>query len=75
LINPIVKATGCTPYVIGKPNHLMIRGVDPGEATMSGDSRENDINVGIQAQMKTILVLSSLCAHPALKALNRLFSF
>lgn len=66
LISPIAKATGCCPYIVGKPNHLMIRaveekfGIDPRRTLMIGDSLETDVDVGIQAGMTTILVLSGV---------------
>jgi NagD protein len=72
LISPIERATGCRPYVVGKPNHLMIRGaeekfgIDPKRTWMIGDNLDTDINVGIQAQMKTVLVLSGVTGRVAL---------
>jgi NagD protein len=66
LTAPITLATGREAYVVGKPNHLMVRAVerkldfDPTRAYMIGDSLDTDIDVGLQAQMKTILVLSGI---------------
>jgi NagD protein len=74
LISPIEKATGCPPYVIGKPNHLMIRGAEerfgirPNRSVMIGDNLETDINVGIQAQMTTVLLLSGVTSRAGLKS-------
>jgi len=70
---PIEKATGCKPFVVGKPNHLMIRhaerlfGIEPARALMIGDSLDTDIDVGVQAQMKTVLVLSGLTSREQLR--------
>ncbi len=66
LIAPIEKVTKSEAYVVGKPNHFMIRLVEeqldivPTESIMIGDSLDSDINVGMQAQMKTLLVLSGI---------------
>jgi NagD protein len=73
LIAPIETATRCSAYVVGKPNHLMIRGmeerlgVDPANSFMIGDSLDTDIDVGMQAEMKTILVLSGMTSRKDLK--------
>jgi NagD protein len=64
LVAPIERAVGFNAYVVGKPNHLMIRGTEdkygirPEESLMIGDSLHTDIDVGMQAQMKTVLVLT-----------------
>jgi NagD protein len=66
LIAPIERATGRTAYFIGKPNPLMMRiavrsmGVRSSEAYMVGDRMDTDIVGGIEAGMKTILVLSGV---------------
>jgi NagD protein len=73
LIAPIENATHRLAYVVGKPNHLMIReaerkfGIDPLTSLMIGDNLETDIDVGIQAQMKTVLVLSGLTSRADLE--------
>jgi len=73
LTAPIEKATGCRPFVVGKPNHLMIRqaerqfGIEPTRTLMIGDSLDTDIDVGVQAQMKTVLVLSGLTSREQLR--------
>jgi NagD protein len=72
LTAPITLATGREAYVVGKPNHLMVRAIerklefDPARAYMIGDSLDTDIDVGLQAQMKTILVLSGITKKPEL---------
>ncbi len=72
LIAPIEKATGCKAYVVGKPNHLMVRhverehGINPLETLMIGDSLDTDIDVGAQAQMTTVLVLSGMTSRAQL---------
>jgi NagD protein len=73
LIGPIERATHSKAYVIGKPNHFMIRAVearlkiDPLRSIMIGDNLDTDINAGMQAQMKTILVLSGITTIEALE--------
>lgn len=62
----ISKATGVEPYYVGKPNPLMmrsaLRAIDAhSEATvMIGDRMDTDIISGIEAGMKTVLVLSGI---------------
>ncbi len=69
LIAPIERATGHIAYAIGKPNHLMIRdverlyGCDPKQTLMIGDNLDTDINLGRQADMKTVLVLSGITSR------------
>src|SRR4030095_5836573 len=60
----ISKATGVTPYFVGKPNPLMmreaLRAIDAhSESTvMFGDRMDTDIIAGIEAGLQTILVLT-----------------
>ena len=60
----ITKATGVEPYYIGKPNPLMMRSalnqIDAhSESTvMIGDRMDTDIVSGLEAGLRTILVLS-----------------
>lgn len=60
----IESATGVRPYVVGKPNALMIRGAlgalgaPSQETVMVGDRMETDVLVGVNAGVATILVLS-----------------
>src|SRR5205814_3902683 len=66
LVAPIELATGRRPYFVGKPNALMMRtalrklGSHSSEAFMVGDRMDTDIIAGMEAGMKTILVLSGV---------------
>ncbi len=60
----ITKATGVEPYFVGKPNPLMMRSalnrVDAHSETtvMIGDRMDTDVVSGLEAGLRTILVLS-----------------
>lgn len=62
----ISKATGVEPYFVGKPNPLMMRSAlrainAHSESTvMIGDRMDTDIVAGMEAGMKTVLVLSGI---------------
>lgn len=62
----IRHATGKSPYFVGKPNPLMMRSalnaLDAHSETtvMIGDRMDTDIVSGLEAGMKTVLVLSGL---------------
>ena len=62
----IERATGVAPYVIGKPNPLMIRegldalGAHSNETALVGDRMETDVLAGVEAGLETILVLSGV---------------
>lgn len=62
----IEKATGRTPYFIGKPNPLIMRkalrtlDVHSTETAIIGDRMNTDIVAGIESGMETILVLSGV---------------
>lgn len=62
----ISAATGKKPYVVGKPNALMMTlatrklGIHPDNAVMIGDRMDTDIVGGMEAGMKTALVLSGV---------------
>ena len=62
----ISKATGVSPYFVGKPNPLMmreaLRSIDAhSESTvMIGDRMDTDVVAGIEAGLQTILVLSGI---------------
>ena len=62
----IEKATGRTPYFIGKPNPLIMRkalrtlGVHSTETAIIGDRMDTDIVAGIESGLETILVLSGV---------------
>lgn len=66
----ITRATGVAPYFVGKPNPLMMRSalnrIDAHSETtvMVGDRMSTDIVAGIEAGLRTILVLTgSTKAH------------
>jgi NagD protein len=65
----IEKATGISPYFIGKPNPLMMRealnslGAHSESTVMVGDRMDTDIVAGIEAGLQTILVLSGVTAE------------
>lgn len=66
----IEKASGVTPYFVGKPNPLMMRtalnylDVHSEDTIMIGDTMLTDIKGGVEAGLETILVLTgSTQAH------------
>lgn len=62
----IERASGVSPFFIGKPNPLMMRtalnylGVHSENTVMVGDRMETDIVAGVESGMETILVLSGV---------------
>ncbi len=60
----ITRATGVEPYFVGKPNPLMMRsalnriGAHSESTVMVGDRMDTDVVSGLEAGMRTILVLS-----------------
>jgi NagD protein len=62
----IERATGRSPYYVGKPNPLMMRGAlralgAHSESTlMIGDRMDTDVHSGIEAGLQTILVLTGI---------------
>lgn len=66
LLASIEIATGKKPYIIGKPNSLMMTialnklGVQASETIMIGDRMDTDMVAGMEAGMKTCLVLSGV---------------
>lgn len=62
----IEKATGRSPYFVGKPNPLIMRkalrtlDVHSTETAIIGDRMDTDIVAGIESGMETILVLSGV---------------
>ncbi len=62
----ITRATGVEPYFVGKPNPLMMRSAlnaieaHSEHTAMVGDRMDTDIVSGMEAGMRTILVLSGL---------------
>lgn len=66
ILAAISAATGKRPYIVGKPNALMMTlatrklGVHPDNAVMIGDRMDTDIVGGMEAGMTTALVLSGV---------------
>jgi NagD protein len=62
----ISKATGVEPYFVGKPNPLMMRealraiGAHSESTAMIGDRMDTDVVAGIEAGLRTILVLTGI---------------
>ncbi len=60
----ITKATGVDPYFIGKPNTLMMRSAlnamdaHSEDTIMIGDRMDTDVVAGLEAGLRTVLVLS-----------------
>lgn len=60
----ITRATGAEPYFVGKPNPLMMRGAlnrleaHSEHTVMVGDRMDTDIISGLEAGLRTILVLT-----------------
>ncbi len=68
----ITRATGIQPYYVGKPNPLMMRSalnaIDAhSESTvMVGDRMDTDVIAGIEAGMRTVLVLTGSTQRAAI---------
>lgn len=64
----IERATGRSPYYVGKPNPLMMRsalrelGAHSENTLMIGDRMDTDVRSGLEAGLQTILVLSGIAA-------------
>ena len=64
----ITRATGVTPYFVGKPNPLMMRsalnqiGAHSESTVMIGDRMDTDVIAGLEAGMRTVLVLTGITA-------------
>jgi NagD protein len=62
----IEKASGISPFFVGKPNALMMRtalnylNVHSENTIMIGDRMDTDIVAGVTSGMETILVLSGV---------------
>lgn len=62
----IEKATGKSPFFVGKPNPLMMRtalnylGVHSEDTVMVGDRMDTDIIAGVESGLETILVLTGV---------------
>ena len=74
LVAPIELATGRKPYFIGKPNPLMMRTAlrkleaHSSGSFMVGDRMDTDIIAGMEAGMRTILVLSGVSTRETIEA-------
>ncbi|TDR80093.1 HAD-IIA family hydrolase [Paludibacterium purpuratum] len=73
LLAAISAATGKKPYIVGKPNSLMMLlatrklGVHPEDAVMIGDRMDTDIVGGLEAGMCTALVLSGVSTRESVE--------
>ena len=62
----IEKASGISPYFVGKPNPLMMRAalnylnVHSEDSVMVGDTMSTDIKGGVESGLETILVLTGV---------------
>ncbi len=69
----ISRATGRDPYFVGKPNTLMMRsalrslGSHSEQTLMIGDRMDTDVVVGLEAGMRTILVLSGISTRQTME--------
>ncbi len=65
----IERATGVSPFYVGKPNPLMMRtalnylGVHSENTVMIGDRMDTDILAGVESGMETILVLTGVTSR------------
>ncbi|WP_019633276.1 HAD-IIA family hydrolase [Actinomadura atramentaria] len=65
----ITRATGVEPYFVGKPNPLMMRtalnrvGGHSESTVMIGDRMDTDVVAGLEAGMRTVLVLTGVTAR------------
>ncbi|KPC55468.1 HAD-IIA family hydrolase [Amantichitinum ursilacus] len=73
ILAAIAAATGKQPYIVGKPNALMMTlatrklGVHPDNAVMVGDRMDTDIVGGMEAGMTTALVLSGVSTRESIE--------
>jgi len=69
----IERASGVSPFFVGKPNPLMIRlalnylGVHSEVTVMVGDRMDTDIVTGIESGMETVLVLTGVTEEGAVR--------
>src|SRR6266498_1841993 len=62
----VTAATGGRPYVVGKPNPLMVRsalnriGAHSESTVMVGDRMDTNVVAGLEAGLETVLVLSGI---------------
>jgi len=72
LLESIATASGKRPYIVGKPNSLMMMiarhqlGSQAENTVMIGDRMDTDIVAGMEAGMKTCLVLSGVSKRETL---------
>lgn len=72
ILAAIETATGKKPYIVGKPNPMMMMfakyklGVHAKETVMIGDRMDTDILGGMEAGMKTALVLSGVSSRESI---------
>ena len=72
LLASIEAATGMRPYIVGKPNSLMMiyarrmLGVPAEDCVMIGDRMDTDIVGGLEAGMQTCLVLSGVSTRDSI---------
>ena len=65
----IEKASGASPFFVGKPNPLMMRtalnylNIHSEDTVMVGDRMETDIIAGVESGMETVLVLSGVTSR------------
>jgi NagD protein len=65
----ISRATGVSPYFVGKPNPLMMRSAlnllsaHCAGTTMIGDRMDTDVVAGLEAGLETVLVLTGVTAR------------
>ncbi|MFD9825839.1 HAD-IIA family hydrolase [Tsukamurella tyrosinosolvens] len=70
----IREATGRSPYYVGKPNSLMMRsalralGAHSADTLMIGDRMDTDIVCGLEAGLRTILVLTGISTRESVTA-------
>ncbi|GAA4399251.1 HAD-IIA family hydrolase [Tsukamurella soli] len=69
----IREATGRNPYYVGKPNSLMMRsalralGTHSETTLMIGDRMDTDIVCGLEAGLRTILVMTGITTHATME--------
>ncbi|MDG3009643.1 HAD family hydrolase [Rhodococcus sp. D2-41] len=70
----ITSATGREPYYVGKPNPLMMRsalraiGAHSENTLMIGDRMDTDVVSGLEAGLRTILVLSGISTRESVES-------
>jgi len=73
MLKAVESACGKKPYIVGKPNSLMMMiarkqlGVHSEDTVMIGDRMDTDIVGGMEAGMKTCLVLSGVSSHDSIQ--------